>query len=236
MSKQRTDTGGVRGFVRRMFGRPSPAAGGATPEQANEVLQLLLKLLRRRLEAQSDRDTDANQALCRTILAETILPKIINSPPTKADTEQDLVNHKEAKDWAFACANVLGFIAGLSLQSEAIGPALKEAMRVAETCAKQTSEAISQTIVPALNGKAPAPRKKSVKEDPTPARANKATKTSAPMLEQKRKMIEDLESEAITEDARGNTAAAAALRAFAAMKKKEVEIEEDLNKTGKSAA
>ena len=232
MSKQRTDTGGVKGFVKRMLGRPSQAAGGATPEQAEEALRLLLKLMRKQLETGGS--AEAGVQLCKVKLAELIFTEVVNKPPTDPDKLVEVIDGDKAQDWAFACAEVLGFLAGTTLAEDAIDGALDEANRVAKKSAHRASDIMHTTLGPALTGKLPTPR--ASKSEPTTAASKKATKTSAPMLEQKRKMVEDLESEAVTEDARGNTAAAAALRAFASMKKKEVEIEEELNKTGKSAA
>ena len=232
MSKQHTDSMDLKGFVKRIFGKPSKRAEGTTPEEANDVLQLLLKLMRRQLES-SGKEGD-NERLYKTMLAEMIFPKVINSPPTDPKEERELVKHEEAKDWAFACAQVMGFLAGTSLQEDAIDAALNEAMRVAKATAHSTSEMISTTIGPAVTGELPKPRvrKPSVGVNSNNG-SNKATKTSAPMLEQKRRMIADLENQAELEK---DPAGAAALRAMASNMKKEVEIEEDLNKVGKSAA
>lgn len=204
---------GLKDFAKRILRRRSQPAGDASEQ--NEALSLLLKLMKQQLKQEAN--AEGGEQLCKLQLAELILPRVLNEPPKEGETK-DLVNHDVAKDWAFACAGTLGFLAGLSLQSGAIEGALNEANRIAKSVARDTNTHLS-TILSKYGISEEAPKPKPV------VRSNSKTNATA-ALEQKRKMADDLDSEAEQETGKGNTAGAAALKIMAERLRVEISLED----------
>lgn len=215
MAKSPIDIMGLRSFakhIRRKLSQPprdqqaaEARIDSSTPTEP-DLLQTILDACRE--IAASDGNAGA---LARVVIAEMVLPKVFYTAKGDDPLKGRRVNHKEAKAYAFACGQIAGLLAGLSLQEPAIDGALDEVLARAKEDARRTIKILNKHGfhgVP-LNG---AP----VKEDSgvSPAAQAKQDETTAALA-----MIDDLERQAAAEK---DLAHAAALRVMASNMKREL--------------
>lgn len=131
----------------------------------------------------------------RADLIELIFPQIVDISCA------NVVVKKNVKDWAFACGQMVGMLAGLGLRKDAIDSGIEEVMRIAKQYA-HTVDAFAQS-----NG----PLKKIVEPSADPQeRSDLSVKLSA---------IKDIEQQAANE---ADPAVKAALMAMAHNMKREL--------------
>lgn len=158
-------------------------------EESDERLKEMMAKVR--TMARSIEEPDSRTAK-RTAILEMILPKVINLAEGS-----DFVANDEAKEWAFACGEILGMLAALSITTEFMEGAIEEVSRDAKDYARQ----VDRSIAGITKHKKPS----STPEDATPS-LNDAT--SAQTLH----MIADLRAQARLES---DKAVAAAMRSMA---------------------
>lgn len=209
MKESHIATSGPKGFAtcrsiwRKLTG--SAPRGGAAKQ---EVLAALLTTLRKKREADG---TTPEGVITKAKLAEFILPQVVvDSKDGDADPNVRFmeIDHKQAKLWAFACGEMIGMLAGLSIQKSVMAEAIDQVAEGAKDAANQIHEGLMK--LSNLNGRP-------LKEDkPEPQKASDVNTT-------RKKMIEDLESQVMLE---ADPAAKAALQSMADRMKKEAELED----------
>jgi hypothetical protein len=113
---------------------PGAAAASSTPTGEPDLLQTILNACRSLAASEAD-----PAALARVVIAELVLPKIFHPEAVAQDgVKGHRVNHTEAKAFAFACGQIAGLIAGLSLQESTVDDALDEVCARAKVDAHRT--------------------------------------------------------------------------------------------------
>lgn len=159
---------------------------------AKKIMDVILKLAKEQAEKGDDPG-----AVARAELAALILPNVCLVGGTT-------INHEEAKKWAFACGEMVGLLAGLSLQEGAINGAIAEVAIKAQSRAKDIRKNILDT---------------GMVETPTPGAPVIGGTSPADTANQQRHMIADLRRQAETET---DLATKAALKAMADSMEKEL--------------
>src|SRR3990167_7819385 len=122
---------------------------GSEAGAAVDPLQTILKACRSLAESENDPTT-----LARAELAELVLTKIL-LPETRGASR---IDHEAAKAYAFACGQMVGLIAALSLQSDTVEAAIDEVMVSAKANARGTVDILqkagfkSEPLTPAAGG------------------------------------------------------------------------------------
>ena len=192
----------LKDFVRSILGKPSTQQErkedkATTPvDPLKTVTDALGELLKQS-------GMDKSDMAKRAKLAGIILPEVI--PHHDGGTMEP--DAKASKEWAFACGQMVGVIAGLTLKSESIEGALNEVFKQAKHIA---------TSIDNMTSEQPAIRKPKSKA-PSVSGSNGSNNH-----EQQRRMIEDLESQAMLET---DPAAKAALNAHAERMRKSMELD-----------
>lgn len=186
MKKSLTGLWGLRDFVRSIRLRRSlPAEAGkkAVEREGADLLKEFLALIRERQhDEEATPDMVAKAKLAAIVLPEVFLPN-------------GTLDHAAAKKWAFALGDLVGFLAGVSVQQPSMHGAIDEIARVAKILADSTHEMLEEMITRAggpLGGR--------------------AAPTTPILGEQQLQMIKDLEEQATAET---DPAAKAALRLMA---------------------
>ena len=176
--------------------KQEPAAAAGNDAYLKEILQVCK-------EMSANQDDLAGAA--RAVLAEIIIPRVLGGP------EGQRLDHKQAKEFALACGQMVGLLAGLSLQESVINQAIDEVMLAAKANARGTVVMLKQSgfkSKPASG--APVHKPTSI----APEAQAKQDATTAQL-----EMIDSLERQALGEK---DPASAAALRAMASNMKREL--------------
>ena len=184
-----------------MFGKPSKPVKGGKAEASNERLQVALKILRELTEKSPG---SGKVKIARLELCELILPKIMKDVNKEGTTEADF---EAAKDYAFAAAQMVGILAGFTLQEAVMDGAIGECMNEAKAAAKFINEGLKK------RGKFVIP------EGVPDLSAKPSTSAEDASRVQQRAMILDLEKQAANEK---DPAMAATLRIMADRIRREI--------------
>ena len=188
----------LRAFVKSILRKPSKPLGASGKAV---LLRKMLALLKEEASKASSSDSTKQRAT----LAELILPEVMQS---------DRPDNKLAREWAFSLGQMVGFLAGLTVDDSHMDGAINKVMVEAKRNAKMTAENLKQ--VGLKTSKTPAVSTSAKAGVTLPAEPTKSP------TDQRKAMVHDLETQAMLET---DPAAKAALSAMAERMKKELDLE-----------
>lgn len=124
-----------KAFVWNTNQKPSQPVQGS--KVVNERVMKIVEALKKETR---QRGIDSGQSKCRSKLFELILPEVFEPV---SDTHLKV---GDVKDWAFACAQMIGLLAGMGLPPKIVREALKETTRIAEESAESSSAFMVKAI------------------------------------------------------------------------------------------
>lgn len=149
---------------------------------------------------------DDPQLAARVAVAEVVIPAVI--------LDGGLINHEAVKVWAFALGQMIGYLAGISIQEDSMNGAIDEVASEAKVIAKVIHASVEQL----QKGRSIEDVVKSVRE----MRHHKSDSSAPAKQEQGASMAEDLERQA---EGELDPAAKAAMKAMAAQIRRGKKVE-----------
>lgn len=206
--------------IKRIRQRLSRLVSGepSTQDKLKSILSKVVEESQKTSKSKLNKD----EVLATAKLAEMVMPAVLKGDNIDADA---------CRDWAFACGKVMGLLAGMALDPDKQRRAILQIAETAIATAGQLNKKIDglgigepRSVATPKEPNASAPNTTSGSLTPASTTGgSKLTKQDKALLEQKRKMAEDLESQAMLEK---DDAAKAALKLMAERLRKEISLEE----------